>query len=317
MPKHVLVTGANGFIGSALIKELVNEGWYVTAATREPLPALDSEHIRNVSIGSINASTLWEDALEGMDVVVHLAARVHVMSDKTRNPLGAYRKVNVQGSRKLAEIASQSGVKRLVLLSSVKVNGEEHSRAYREDDEPEPQDPYGISKMEGELALRTIADGSEMDYVIIRPPLVYGAGVKANFRALLSMVHRKVPLPLAGVNNQRSLIYIGNLVDSIIACMTSKAAANQTYLVSDDQDLSTPRLIRAIAASMDTRCLLFPFPQLLLKTASKLAGKGDAANRLLGSLTVDISKIKRELAWRPPFSVESGLRHTAKWYKES
>lgn len=316
MQKKVLVTGANGFIGTALTQALTTDGWYVTAVTRKPVPALDSKGVHNLAVGSIDGSTRWEDAVKGIDVVVHLAARVHVMSDKADNALETYRKVNVQGTRNLAQVAEQAGVRRFVFLSSVKVNGEECTRAYREGDAPAPKDPYGISKMEGEQELVSITNRTNMDYTIIRPPLVYGPGVKANFKALLGMVCRKVPLPLAGIQNRRSLIYVGNLVDSIIACMTHKAAASQTYLVSDGQDLSTPGLIRAIAASMKISCYLFPFPKALLRTAGHLTGKEETIKRLLGSLTVDISKIKKELTWQPPFDVETGLRRTAKWYKE-
>jgi len=316
MQKRVLVTGGTGFIGSALIQVLADRGYKIKAATRQPVLAVENERVSNITVGSIDDSTHWADALKDIDVVVHLAARVHVMEDKAVNPLDAYRKVNSKGTRHLAQSAAHAGVRRFVFLSTVKVNGEERPCAYKEENAPAPADAYGASKEEAEQALRSVAAGTGMECVILRPPLVYGPGVKANFRSLLGVVERNIPLPLAGVRNQRSLIYLGNLVDSIIECMTHPAAANQTYLVSDGRDLSTPELIRAIAASLKTRCMLFPFPVSFLKIAGKLTGKVRIVKRLLGSLSVDISKIKRELAWQPPYSVESGLRHTAKWYKE-
>ncbi|MCB2149554.1 MAG: NAD-dependent epimerase/dehydratase family protein, partial [Deltaproteobacteria bacterium] len=248
-------------------------------------------------------------------IVVHLAARVHQMAEDATDPLYAYRQVNVEGTRNLAESAARAGVKRFVYLSSVKVNGEENAKAYTETHEPSPTDAYGISKMKGESALKTICEKSGMEFVIIRPPLVYGPEVKANFLALMRLVDCRIPLPLASVTNRRSFIYLGNLIDCIYNCMTHPAAAGQTYLVSDDKDVSTPGLIRLIATSLKKPVCLFPFPQAFLSIIGRLLGKENAIKRLLGSLTVDISKIKRELNWTPPFTIESGLLDTADWYK--
>ena len=314
--KRVLVTGANGFVGSGLCNRLLSEGHQVTAALRRPVMPFFHERIKSVIVGHVDDKTDWTKAVEGIDIVVHLAARVHQMAEDAVDPLHAYRQVNVEGTKNLAESAARAGVRRLVYLSSVKVNGEERLSAYREKDEPAPQDAYGISKMEGEIQLGAIAEKTAMEFVVIRPPLVYGPAVKANFLALMRLVDRKIPLPLANVSNRRSFIYLGNLVDCITTCMTHPSAAGQTYLVSDDRDISTPELIRLIASALNTAAYLFPCPQTLLRSVAGLLGKKEASNRLLGSLIVDISKIKKELSWTPPFTVESGLLNTAKWFKE-
>lgn len=314
--KRILVTGANGFVGSALCRRLVSEKHQVTVAVRRKAVPFLPEFVNHVITNNIGQNTDWTKAVAGVDTVVHLAARVHVMSENLSNPLDAYRQVNVAGTKKLAEDAASAGVRRFVFLSSVKVNGEESAIAYRESDDPSPEDDYGISKMEAEEQLKTIAKKSSMEIVVIRPPLVYGPGVKANFLALMKLVDRRVPLPLGSVSNQRSFIYLGNLVDCIFHCMDHPDAAGQIYLVSDDRDISTPGLIRMIADSLNNRVLLFSVPQALLRSIGILLGKGEAAKRLIGSLTVDISKIKRELEWTPPFSMESGLLKTAEWFKQ-
>lgn len=313
--KKVLVTGANGFIGRALCKRLVEDRWSVTAAIRQPETTEIDHRIRLVKVRGIDERTNWGRILEGIDIIVHLAARVHILSEHAIDPLDAFRRVNVKGTVKLAQKASGAGVRRFIYLSSVKVNGEGNKKAYNEENAPQPEDPYGISKMEGEIEVEAACNASDMEWVAIRPPLVYGAGVKANFRALMNLVHKRIPLPLATVRNRRSFIYLGNLVDSIITCMTHHAAAGRTYLVSDDRDVSTPELIRLIAASLNTPSYLFPFPPSVLWFVGKLLGKADTMKRLIGSLSVDISKIKNELSWQPPFSMESGLMNTAKWYK--
>jgi nucleoside-diphosphate-sugar epimerase len=314
--KRILLTGANGFVGLALCKRLLSEGHHITAALRRPAGPFFHESINSVIVGNVDDKTDWTQAVEGIDVVVHLAARVHQMVEGAADPIQAYRQVNVEGTRNLAESAAHAGVGRFVYLSSVKVNGEERLSAYREDDDPAPQDPYGISKREGERQVGVIAEKSAMECVVIRPPLVYGPAVKANFLTLMGLVDRKVPLPLANIRNRRSFIYLGNLVDCIFTCMAHPSAAGQTFLVSDDKDISTPELIRLIASSLKTTAYLFPCPQTLLRSVAGLLGKKSASDRLLGSLTVDIAKIKRKLSWMPPFSIESGLLDTAKWFKE-
>jgi nucleoside-diphosphate-sugar epimerase len=237
------------------------------------------------------------------------------MKDSSAEPLQAYRKVNVQGTERLAIQAADAGVNRFIFLSTVKVNGEENRKAYTESDKPAPLDSYGISKMEAEQKLRKIAAENEMAVVILRPPLVYGPGVKANFLKLLQAVDRRMPLPFAGVKNQRSLIYVGNLVDAIVSCVLHPNAPGQTFLVSDGKDVSTPELIRMIAEALQKQPRLLRFPPLALYIAGRLTGRGPAIDRLIGCLTVDTGKIKNELGWTAPFTLEKGLQDTAFWYK--
>lgn len=313
--KRVLVTGANGFIGIALCRCLHAEGFEVVAALRSQDTRFALQGVRSVIIGHINAQTNWNEVVAGVDIVVHLAARVHAMSEVQRRQIDAYRAVNVEGTENLAECAARAGVKRLIFLSSIKVNGEENTNTYSEQCPPSPEDAYGVSKMEAERILKEIADKSAMEVVILRPPLVYGPGVKANFLTLMRLVSQKIPFPLRSVKNQRSFVYLGNLVDCIQCCLTHPSAAGQTYLVSDDQDLSTPELIRLLASAMNKSAFLFHFPVGMLNTLARLAGKTDALKRLLGSLTVDISKIKKDLSWRPPISTKSGMAKTVKWFE--
>ncbi len=320
--KKVLVTGANGFIGNALCKRLLAEGLIINAVTRKKRASLyvdqtnDPNQINHIEVDDISGTIDWRDALKNVDIIVHLAARVHMMSENQQSSLNDYRRVNVYGTQKLAVQAARAGVKRFVFLSSVKVNGEEKSEPYTESDEPSPKDAYARSKMEAEIELKVIADKSKMEYVILRPPLVYGPWVKANFFNLMRLIDNKFPLPLGGIINQRSFIFLGNLIDCIYNCMTHSSAANKLYLVSDDSDLSTPELVRSIADALEKRCILFKIPTPLLRKTGNLLGKGELVNRLIGSLAVDIKKIKKELAWVPLYQVKSGLQETAKWYKE-
>lgn len=306
---RVLVTGANGFVGSALAEQLVHYGWAINRATR-CLIAAKSE----ISVGDINASTDWFTALSGCDAVVHLAARVHVMHDMTSNPLAAFRAVNVDGTLNLARQAMQAGVRRFVFLSSIKVNGEGREDPYREADAPAPLDAYAISKWEAEQGLRRIERETGMEVVILRPPLVYGPGVKANFQRLLRAVDKGWPLPLGAVKNRRSLLYLGNLVDAIQLCLVHNAAAGQTYLLSDGEDVSSPELVCRLARAMGRPARLLPLPAAWLRLAGGLAGRRDEVERLLGSLVVDSSRIRRELGWSPPFSLDAGLTETAQHY---
>jgi len=252
----------------------------------------------------------WGKVLVGVSTVVHLAARVHVMHETETDPLTAFRAVNVGGTLKLARQAAAAGVKRFVFISSVKVNGESTSsgKAFTELDAPNPQDAYGQSKHEAEQGLRQLSADTGMEVVIIRPPLVYGPGVKANFAALMRAVQRGWPLPLGAVHNQRSLVALSNLVDFIVTCLTHPAAANQTFLVSDGEDLSTPDLIRRMARAMNRPARLLPVPVWALQAVALLLGKGDAVQRLCGNLQVDISKARKLLGWNPPVSVDEGLR---------
>lgn len=270
-------------------------------------------------------------------MVVHLAARVHVMHDTVTEPLAEFRKVNVIGTERLAKKAATEGVRRFVFVSSIKVNGEktsflnhhaqqissnplsmrENLRSFLEDDAPNPQDPYAVSKWEAEQILRQIAQETGMEVVIIRPPLVYGPRVGANFLKLLKLIKKGMPLPFGLIDNQRSLIYVGNLVDAIITSLEHPAAAGQTYLVSDGEDVSTPELIRRIATSLGRPARLLPIPPALLRFAGHLTGKSAQVERLLDSLVIDSSKIRRELGWVPPFTMEQGLAETAQRFQGS
>ena len=312
---NMLVTGATGFVGRPLCSKLLAKARQVRGTvwlddSAVSLPA----GVDTIPISSIGPDTDWSEALVGIDTVVHLAARVHVMDETAEEPLAAYRRVNVAGTERLARMAAANGVKRLVFLSSVKVHGEETSARYTEEDHPAPLDPYGVSKREAEDILGKIAAETSLEVVIIRPPLVYGPGVKANFYRLMSIVERGLPLPLASINNARSLIYLGNLIDAIVTCATHPLAAGQTFLVGDGEDVSTPELIRRLATALGHPARLLPFPPALMRLAGRMVGKSAAVDRLLGSLTVDSGKIRRELNWSPPYTMAEGLGETAEWY---
>jgi UDP-glucose 4-epimerase len=263
-----------------------------------------------VAVGDLSAQADWSEALAGVQTVVHAAARVHVMDETATDTLTEFRRVNVQGTLQLARQAEASGVRRFVFISSIKVNGEVTNLGlpFTAENIPAPLDPYGVSKMEAEQALRQIATETGMEVVIIRPPLVYGPGVKANFAALMRAVQRGWPLPLGAVHNQRSLVALDNLVDFIVTCITHPQAANQTFLVSDGQDLSTTELVRGMAQAAGMPARLLPVPVWALQAGATLLGKGDAVQRLCGNLQVDISKARQLLGWVPPVSVEDGLR---------
>ena len=268
-----------------------------------------------VPIEPLGADTPWQDALAGVDIVIHLAARVHIMQDTATDPLTEFRRVNLHGTERLALQAANAGVKRFVFISTIKVHGEETPAPYTTDSPAKPSDPYGISKWEAELTLRRIEEETCLEVVVVRPTLVYGPVVKANFLNLMKVVQKGIPLPLASINNSRSLIYVGNLVDALTTSAVHPAAAGKTYLVSDGEDVSTPELIRRVAAALGVPARLFPVPVPLIHLAGAVTGKRTAVNRLLGSLTVDSSRIRNELEWKPPFTMEEGLRETAKWFK--
>lgn len=303
------MSGATGFVGTALVRRMAADQRHsVRVATRRATgPA--SPGIETVLVGELSPATRWDEAMHGIDVVVALAARVHSMGETGPDHLEAYRRVNVEGTLHLARRAAANGVRRLVFLSSVKVNGE--SGRFVESDPAAARDAYGISKAEAEAGLRQLATQTGMEVVIIRSPLVYGPGVRANFGALMRAVGRGVPLPIGAVNNRRSLVAVDNLVDLIVTCVEHAAAANQTFMVSDGEDLSTPELVRRLARAMSRPARLFSVPPALLLRGATLLGKGAAAQRLLGSLVVDISKARTLLNWTPPVSVDEGLRRAA------
>jgi len=308
----VLVTGASGFVGQALCEALASSGRRIRRTVRVAQPGFQGA----VATGDIGPDTDWSAALEGVSCVVHLAARTHVLRETAADPLAEYRRINVHSTERLARAAAAHGTRRLVFLSSVKVNGERTgSRPYAEDDAPRPEDAYGVSKLEAEQALARVAAETGLEVVVLRPPLIYGPGVKGNFLRLMNWVARGWPLPLASVDNRRSLIYLGNLVDAIIAAVNAPQPIDQTYLVSDGKDVSTPGLVRRIAAALGVRPRLLPCPIALLRLGAAALGRGDDATRLLGSLQVDSSRIRRELGWQPRFSLDEGLGETARWLK--
>ena len=313
------VTGATGFLGAALLRRLALLQADVSGATSYSLlgitrhaPAKGIAGVRYEPVGDFTGTVDWPVALSGVDVVVHTAARVHVMADTAVEPLAEFRRVNVQASLRLAREAAAVGVRRFVFVSSVKVNGEstQPGQAFAEADTANPQDAYGQSKHEAEQGLRQLSADTGMEVVIIRPPLVYGPGVKANFAALMRAVQRGWPLPLGAVHNQRSLVALDNLVDFIITCITHPQAANQTFLVSDGQDLSTTELVRGMAQAAGVPARLLPVPVWALQAGASLLGKGDAVQRLCGNLQVDTSKARSLLGWVPPVTVEEGLMRT-------
>ena len=315
---RVLVTGANGFVGRALSAKLLQDGVELTGAVRNDRCHLAGDVVR-CAVGNIDAKTDWMPALSNVDVVVHLAGRAHVMHETQVDPLVAYREINTAGALNLARQAASAGVRRLVFVSSIKVCGEGQERpdedAYTEMDAPAPSDPYVISKWEAEQGLRLIAESTGLEVVILRPPLVYGPGVGANFLRLMRSVKSGWPLPLGAVANRRSLIYIGNLVDAISMSARHPAAANKTFLLSDGDDVSTPELIRRIASAFGVPARLLSVPEPWLRLAGTLLRKGPAVDRLLGSLIVDASAIRRDLGWSPPLTMQQGLAETLKWYE--
>lgn len=320
MADRILVTGANGFIGSALCPRLRKSGFLVRGAVRAKAntPAGRTSEFNGlqwVILHDRSTENETDHALGDVHTVIHLAARVHVMTDRAADPLREFRRVNLDWTKQLATVAASRAVRRFVYLSSIKVNGEQSSRPFTEMDAPKPQDAYGISKWEAEQALVEISAKSAMETVILRSPLVYGPGVGGNFLQLLKILQRGIPLPLASVRNRRSLVYRGNLIDALCCCIRDRRAAGQTYLVSDGEDLSTPELIRRLGAAMGVNPRLWPFPTEWLCWAGRIVGKGGTIDRLVGSLQVDSSKIRQELGWQPTFSIDRGLLDTAEWFR--
>lgn len=313
---RVFVTGATGFVGAEVVSRLSARHFPVSATARQKNL---SQSTTNFIAANISSHTNWISHLQGFDGVIHLAARVHVMQDSADDPLAEFREVNLHGTANLARQAAQVGVKRFVYVSSIKVNGEHTGPncSFKESDQPNPQDPYAISKWEAEQALHAISQETGMEVVIVRPPLVYGPGVKANFAKLLGLVNRGTPLPLGNIKNLRSLIYVGNLADALIACTTHHAAAGNTYLVSDGEDVSTPQLIQAISVALERPNRSLPVPVTLMRGVAKLLGKSAAVERLTQSLVVDSSRIRNELSWVPPYTLAQGLQATAEWHRSA
>jgi nucleoside-diphosphate-sugar epimerase len=315
----LLLTGATGFVGSALCERLLSDGRHaVRVALRRDVDTLPAASERCV-VGDLDGETNWRAAVAGIDVVVHAAARAHVMHDTAVDPLAEFRRINVAATLNLARQAAAAGARRFVYLSSIKVNGEAtpQGRPFRADDTPHPVDPYGISKHEAEQALQGVAAASGVQVVVIRPPLVYGPGVKANFRALMRAVARGIPLPFGAIDNRRSMVALDNLVDFISTCVEHPAAAGRTLLVSDGIDLSTPDIVRRVARAMQRPARLLPVPPGLLAAFGALVGRRAAIQRLCGSLQVDIAASRSSLGWNPPLDVDAGIGRAVEHFLRS
>lgn len=305
---NILVTGATGFVGQSLLRQLLKrEQFKVTAALRSDA---NFEICRMQIVGDFADNTDWSAALTDQQVVIHAAARAHIMKDEVTDPLAEYRKVNVEGTLNLARQAAAAGVKRFVFISSIKVNGEQTplGKPFVANNAGAPEDAYGISKWEAEQSLQQLAAETGMEVVIIRPPLVYGPSVKGNFANMIKLVEKGLPLPLGAIHNQRSLVALDNLVDLIIICIDHPAAANQVFLAGDGEDVSTTELLRGVAKAMGKPSRLIPVPAGLLQLGATMLGKKAVAQRLLGSLQVDITKAQQLLGWTPPLTVEQGLQ---------
>ena len=308
-----LITGATGFVGSALIRRLLQDNFSVTATVLagEDAGNLPTD-VERIVVQPLSDHSDYSACLQNIDIVIHLAARVHIMQETATNPLQEFRKVNLYGAERLARQAAKAGVKRFVFMSTIGVNGNTSGgRAFTEKDVPRPHNDYSTSKLEAEISIREIGNETGMEVVIARSPLVYGPGNPGNFLSLLRVISKGIPLPLASVCNQKSFLYVGNLVDALACCASHPNAAGQTYLVSDGEDVSTPELIRRVAAALGKPARLFPVPPGLMRTCGRILGRSSAVERLLGSLQVDITKIRCELGWNPPFTMEEGLDATA------
>ncbi len=311
----VLVTGASGFVGRALCDRLSERGYTVRCATRSAPCTPHSTRFETVVTGAWGPDTDWSRALAGVTKIIHLAARTHVLRETARDAYAEYRRINVDGTRALAHAAVRAGVHRLVFLSSIKVNGERtDGTPFDEAAAPRPEDAYGVSKWEAEQVLGGVARDTGLEVAIVRSPLVYGPGVKGNFLRLMHWTARGIPLPLASVSNRRSLTYVDNLADALIAAGCAATAAGKTYLVSDGKDVSTPDLIRSIAEALRVRARLFPCPPALLLAGATVLARREEMRRLTGSLQIDGTKIRRELGWMPCIGLAEGLARTAQWY---
>ena len=311
-----MVTGAAGFVGRRVIADLAVAGWSVRAVVRRlPLDAAPAG-VNWLPLGDLAEVNDWSRALIGAEAVVHLAARVHVMRESALNPLAEFRRANVRATEALAGEAVRAGVRHFVFVSTAKVNGEStNGQPFSERDDAQPQDNYARSKWEAEQRLANIAEGARMAVTILRPPLMYGPGVKGNFLSLLRLVDRQCPLPLASVRNARSMLYVGNLADAVTLCLRETRSGVKTYLLGDGEDVSTPELIRCLATALKRKSRLFPVPVPMLQKAAWLFGQDAQLQRLTGSLQLDVSRIKSELGWCAPFALRHGLADTVSWYE--
>lgn len=317
---NLLITGATGFVGSRLVEVVLNRQYKVSAVKRSgQSQVVDSDPRLQWCTGNLSPEFDWSKHLKGIDCVIHCAARVHQMQDEVQDIQAVYDETNFHGTLNLAKQAVEAGVKRFVFLSSIKVNGEqtETDKPFTAEVSTPPADPYGLSKYKAEQALNELAQQTGLEVVVIRPPLVYGPGVKANFQTMMKWVSRSIPLPLGAIHNQRSLVYLDNLVDLIMVCIQHSNAANHTFLVSDDYEVSTTQLLKQIKRSSKSHSVLLPIPMSWFNLVANLVGKPQIAQRLCGSLQVDISETKKQLNWQPPVSWEQGISETVRYYLQS
>ncbi|MDD5079051.1 MAG: SDR family oxidoreductase [Candidatus Omnitrophica bacterium] len=312
-----LITGASGFIGLALCRKMLGDGMRVRGAVRKIEDASRlPQGVDIVQVEDVNESTDWQQALAGVDTVIHLAARVHIMNNSVVDPVEAFRKVNVLGTERLARMAAKAGVYRFIYLSSIGVNGEFTEKdPFTEECVPNPVGAYAVSKWEAEQSLQKVAENSGMKVVILRSPLVYGSDAPGNFGRLMHLIKARMPLPFGSIKNLRSFIYLGNLVDAITTCIAHPLAAGESFIVSDGQDVSTPDLIKMIACALNKKPVLFSLHPGILRALCKIAGKTEELEKLTGPLFVDSSKIRNLLGWKPPFTLEEGIKETIKHYK--
>lgn len=310
--QRVLITGATGFVGQALVTKLLATKFSVFALVRSDAAYLPCG-INKVIVPDLADMTDFQPMLKSIEVVIHAAGRVHIMNDDVVNPFDEFRKVNTDATLQLAKQAAESGVKRFIFLSSIKVNGEmtNSGEPFKPDDRFVPDDPYGLSKYEAEQGLLTLVKETDMEVVIIRPPLVYGPGVRANFASMMSWVKKGIPLPFGAIDNKRSLVALDNLVSFIIHCIDEPKAANEVFLISDGENVSTTVLLKKVAKAFGKKAFLLPIPVSWMTFAAKLIGKADVANRLFASLQVDSSKARELLGWEPVITMDEQLKKTA------
>jgi len=316
---RVLLTGASGFVGRALQARLLADGVHELRCAQRQLPASPVAGADFCLAPSLGADADWSEALVGVDAVIHCAARVHVMNEQATDPLAEFRRANVEGTLRLARQAVEAGVRRFVFVSSIKVNGEQTrpGETFGADDEPQACDPYGISKREAEEGLLALGAETGLEVVIVRPPLIYGPGVKANFLSMLRWLNRGVPLPFGAINNRRSLVALDNLVDLLVLCLSHPQASGQRFLVSDGEDLSTTELLRRLGLALGRPARLLPVPQAWIEGGAKLLGRQSLSQRLCGSLQVNIDKTRERLGWTPPLTVDQALARTAEHFLET
>ena len=311
----ILITGHTGFIGGHLTPALIAKNHAVTGIGRHIEPALAHPQLHQIQISSLEEYTDWDRSLIGVDTVIHLAARAHILADRVEDPAAEFFRVNTQGTINLVKAAIQAGVKHFIFISSIGAITTLSRDILTETTACQPDTPYGISKLAAEAALIELCQNTSMSWTILRPTLVYGPGNPGNMLRLLKLVNSQLPLPLGSIDNQRSFLYIDNLIDAIITCLDRPNAKNQIFLVSDGQNISTPALIRHLADLLNTRSILLPIPVPVLRLLAKIAGKSSELDRLLESLVVSNEKIATTLNWQPPYSIERGLAVTAKWYR--